>query len=441
MGVTAGADNVDTLGTVFEGFNDFAGVEHFVADGVVDFVENHEIVVATVNRVPASLPTFLRQLDVSGIGFGTADFHEAAPHGANFEFVIAEHFGSVELTVVPRAFDELHHQDFEALAHGAKRGSKRAGGLAFARAGVNDEESFFFRHDLSPRWSPAGGGEKIKVCGLRREFVAVGGICVAENNPQAGAVGLFIVRANGAGELSDFQTRAADQVSENTASIVYKITESLGNEDGVNVAGRGLFELVKVVVGERFFERDFDGGGRLVLVRDDSNGHGGYGFTPRRLFRIGAARKNCEGAVELLGEHDAGEFVREGHRAERKLLVGALAETFREAIGVAAEENQFADAAVAELREPFGEGVRIEIFPGGVEKDDGGGAVGTKFLDGGMGIAHLRDFDGTGAADAFDVVIEDGTHLGAAGFAEHQKPNFHDGLVSPEDPSSLLSSG
>src|SRR6266851_943605 len=56
-----------------------------------------------------------------------------------------------------------------------------------------------------------------------------------------------------------------------------------------------------------------------------------------------------------------------------------------------------------------------------------------------MGMAHLRDFDGTGAADAFDVVIEDGTHLGAAGFAEHQKPNFHNGLVSPEERSLVAS--
>src|SRR5260370_25290955 len=112
------------------------------------------------------LPTLLREVGASGVVFGTADFHEAAPHGANFEFVIAEHFGGVELTVVPRALDELHHQDFEDLTHGAKRGSKRAGGLALARAGVNDEESFFFPHALSPRLSLAVRGEKIKVCGL-----------------------------------------------------------------------------------------------------------------------------------------------------------------------------------------------------------------------------------------------------------------------------------
>src|SRR6266704_681332 len=284
-----------------------------------------------------------------------------------------------------------------------------------------------------------GGNGRDTGARVRREFVAVSGICVAENDPQAGAVGLFIVRANSAGELSDFQTGAADQVGENAASVVNEVAKTLANEDGVNVAGRGLFELVKVVVGERLFERDFDGRRRLVLVRDDSNGHGGYGFTPRRLFRVGAAGKNGEGAVELLGEHDAGEFVREGHRAERKLLVGALAETFREAIGAAAEKNQFADAAVAELREPFGEGVRIEIFPGGVEEDDGGGAVGFQFLGDGITVANFGDFDGTGAADALDVVIEDGTHLGAAGLAQHQKPNFHNSLVSPEERSHVAS--
>jgi len=35
----------------------------------------------------------------------------------------------------------------------------------------------------------------------------------------------------------------------------------------------------------------------------------------------------------------------------------------REAVGVAAEEDEFTGATVAEFTEPFGEGVRIEVFP------------------------------------------------------------------------------
>src|SRR5712664_1156547 len=138
MGVAAGADDVDALGTVFQSFDDFSGVEHFVADGVVDFVEDDEVELAAVNGVAAGLPAFLRQLNVRRIGFGAADLDEAAAHGADFKFVVAEHFGGVQLTVVPGTLDELDHQDFEALADGAKGGAERAGGFALARPGVND---------------------------------------------------------------------------------------------------------------------------------------------------------------------------------------------------------------------------------------------------------------------------------------------------------------
>jgi hypothetical protein len=47
---------------------------------------------------------------------------------------------------VPRTFDELHHQDTQALSNGAKSGSERAGRFAFAGAGINDQESFTFWH-------------------------------------------------------------------------------------------------------------------------------------------------------------------------------------------------------------------------------------------------------------------------------------------------------
>jgi hypothetical protein len=36
------------------------------------------------------------------------------------------------------------------------------------------------------------------------------------------------------------------------------------------------------------------------------------------------------------------------------------------------------------------------------------------------------------AANALDVVVEDGTQLGAAGFAKHEKAELHENFVSPE---------
>jgi len=186
-----------------------------------------------------------------------------------------------------------------------------------------------------------------------------------------------------------------EEIHEDAAGVINEVPETLRDEDSVHIAGRGLFELEKVVIGERILQRNFDCRRGPMGVGRDADGHDIYSFTQRELFRIGAAGEDGESAIELLGEHDAGEFVRKGHGAERKFLVGALAEVIREAVGVAAEEDEFAGAAVAELAEPLGEGVRIEVLSGRVEKDNRGGAINVEFLDGSDTIADLGDFDRT----------------------------------------------
>jgi hypothetical protein len=211
-----------------------------------------------------------------------------------------------------------------------------------------------------------------------------------------------------------------EEIHEDAAGVINEVTETLRDEDSVHIARRRLLELEKVVIGERILERNFDCRGGPIGVGRDADGHDIYSFTQRELFRIGAPGENSEGAVELLGEHDAGEFVRKGHGAERKFLVGAPAEVIREALGVAAEEDEFASAAIAKSAEPFGEGIRIEVLSGGVEKDNRGGAISVKFLEGGGPIANFVDFDGARAADALCIIVEDGAHFGAAGFSDHQ---------------------
>jgi hypothetical protein len=216
-----------------------------------------------------------------------------------------------------------------------------------------------------------------------------------------------------------------EEIHEDAPGVINEVTETLRDEDSVHIAGRGLFELEKIVIGERVLERNFDSRGGPIGVGRDADGHDIYSFAQRELFRIGAAGENGEGAVELLGEHDAGEFVRKGHGTERKFLVGALAEVIREAVGVAAEEDEFAGAAVAEFDEPLGEGVRIEVLPGSVEKDDGDGAVSVEFLESGRGVADLGDFHGARAADALHIVAKNGAHFGATGFSYHEETNSH----------------
>src|SRR5258708_3527831 len=78
------------------------------------------------------------------------------------DFIGVEHFGGVELAVVPGTLDELHHQHAQALAHGAKRGTERASGLALARPGVNDQESFFFWHSLATRRTLSGAAKRLE---------------------------------------------------------------------------------------------------------------------------------------------------------------------------------------------------------------------------------------------------------------------------------------
>jgi hypothetical protein len=262
---------------------------------------------------------------------------------------------------------------------------------------------------------------------------------ILENDPQAGAVGLVVAGADGAGELGELQRERrrmseievsvfrrvsmegwkGEQLHEDAASIIDQVAETLRDEDGVHVAGCGLLELVEVVVRKRALQRNFDGGGGPIGVGRNSDGHSLYGFTLRALFRVGAAGEDGEGAVELFGEHDPGEFMGESHGAQRESLVGALAEIFGKAVGVAAEEDQFAGAAVAEFPKPFGEGVRIKVLSGSVEKNYGGGAVCVEFLQCSVCIADFGDFQRTRAADAFFIVIEDGAHFGAAGLAQH----------------------
>src|SRR6266581_8974948 len=189
------------------------------------------------------------------------------------------------------------------------------------------------------------------------EFAAWGGVFVAEDDPQSGAIGFVIAGADGTGELGELQARATQEFGEDAAGVVNEVAKTLGNKNGIYVAGSGLLELMEIVIGQRLFERDFDCSGGLVLVGGDADGHGGYGFTPRGLFRIGAAGENGEGAVKLLGEHDAGEFMGKGHGAERKFLMSSLTQIIWKAVGVTAEEDEFTGAAVAEFTEPFGESV------------------------------------------------------------------------------------
>src|SRR2546421_9698904 len=93
------------------------------------------------------------------------------------------------------------------------------------------------------------------------EFAAWGGVFVAEDDPQSGAIGFVIAGADGPGELGELEARAAQEFGEDAAGVVNEIAKTLGNKNGGYVAGGGLLELVEIVIGQRLFGRGFDCGG------------------------------------------------------------------------------------------------------------------------------------------------------------------------------------
>ena len=87
------------------------------------------------------------------------------------------------------------------------------------------------------------------------------------------------------------------------------------------------------------------------------------------------AGEDGEGAVELLGEHDAGEFVRERQRRKRNAFGGAARQRLGKTFRRAAQENDFARAAVAAAAQPRGELRGSNALSRVIEQDDGGPAA------------------------------------------------------------------
>src|SRR4051812_9415672 len=141
MGAAAGENDVDHLGAVAQGFGHGCRVEHAVVDGVVDFVEDHQVPIAGFDGRTGFGPGFLDHADVFGIGFCAAYFYEAAAHLLEYEIVTKGLYG-IQFAVTPRAFEELEHENAHAVSDGAQSGAERGGGFALAGSGVDEDEAF-----------------------------------------------------------------------------------------------------------------------------------------------------------------------------------------------------------------------------------------------------------------------------------------------------------
>jgi hypothetical protein len=172
MRVAAGEDDVDHLRTSLQSFDDFGWIEHAVTDSVVDLVEDDHVPLAGENGGACFDPGVFDHANVFRVGFCAADLNEAAAHLPKNK-VVAEGFSGVEFAVVPRAFQELQHEDTHAVADGAQRGAHGSGRLAFAGAGIDEDEAFarfggwvgHVGHSISISWKP---GAILRGCiGLR----------------------------------------------------------------------------------------------------------------------------------------------------------------------------------------------------------------------------------------------------------------------------------
>src|SRR5262249_30085318 len=103
-------------------------------------VEHDQVPFSGVNSLVGFGPGLLDHANVFRIGLFGSDFHEAASHLFHNELV-AEGLYRVELSVVPRALEELKHQDAHALPDGAQGGSHGGCGFTLARPRIDNDET------------------------------------------------------------------------------------------------------------------------------------------------------------------------------------------------------------------------------------------------------------------------------------------------------------
>src|ERR1700693_6376808 len=151
MRIAPRADHVNALGTLHQRFYYAFRIDHFITDHVIDLVKHHQVVLFTVNLLPPVFPSLLAEAKVFWIGRSAAHLYKTSAHRPDFKFIVTEHLGCVQFPIMPRALDELHHQDAQPLSHRAKSGSQGTRSLTFARPGVNNQQSFSFGHRPSPR--------------------------------------------------------------------------------------------------------------------------------------------------------------------------------------------------------------------------------------------------------------------------------------------------
>ena len=132
--------NVHHLRLILQALHHFRRIKHAVADGIVNFVQDHQVPFARLYRFLALVPGLFHHAHVFRIRLFRAHLHEAATHLLHDEF-IAERFYRIQFAIVPRAFQKLQHEHTHALSHGPQRRSHSGSCFALARTSVDNDQT------------------------------------------------------------------------------------------------------------------------------------------------------------------------------------------------------------------------------------------------------------------------------------------------------------
>src|SRR5690242_17154154 len=105
MRVASRQDDMHHFRLALQRSYDFGGIEHAIADRVVDLVANNQNPIAALYCAFALEPSDLDHADVFGIGLLSANLYEAAAHLPHNELV-AKGLHGIEFAVMPRSFEK-----------------------------------------------------------------------------------------------------------------------------------------------------------------------------------------------------------------------------------------------------------------------------------------------------------------------------------------------
>src|SRR5580700_8054165 len=140
VSVPSRQDDVNHFRLLLQTLNHFGWVQHAITDRIVNLIQHHQIPLARLDRLLPCSPRLFHHLHIFRIRLLRAHLHKAPPHLFHHK-LIPKGLDSVQLAVVPGAFQELQHQDFHALPYRAQSCPHGRSRLPLSWPGVYDDQT------------------------------------------------------------------------------------------------------------------------------------------------------------------------------------------------------------------------------------------------------------------------------------------------------------